>query len=536
MRSAAVAFAWEFRQRHRWGLAGLLIYLVVLASIKLLFLARGHAIGFDSELSFAFVVVVPMTSTFLYLLAVFSFGLAGDLAARQSMYPARMFTLPVTTAALAGWPMLYGTVAMAALWAAVRLFALWPSELNVPMVWPALLAASMLAWLQALTWMPYPLPGLRVFVTVLWLTAIDAIVFTALELKVSERVMLALLAPHVPLAYFAARFAVARARRGHVPDWRTLFTPGSRIAAVLSNRRMAFPSAARAQVWFEWRAHGRSLPFLVAILLPFELGQLFIHGDTPKLVFYTLAVVLLTPGFMAGFVSATASTSNPPFLATRPLSSGSLIAAKLKATMWSTAAAWLLLLVAIPVGLELSGTSHIVVDQARRLRDVIGTPRAVVIGLLALSGLILWTWKRLVQGLYIGLTGRPSLIKGNVFLTLSLLFVLGPILHWMIGNSFVKVVVVDAIRWLPAVLVSIKMVAAVWVVTRLHRSRLLSDRVLITGAACWCAAVLALYGVLVWIVATPLFPRYVLALVAILAIPLARLSAAPLALAWNRHR
>ena len=57
-----------------------------------------------------------------------------------------------------------------------------------------------------------------------------------------------------------------------------------------------------------------------------------------------------------------------------------------------------------------------------------------------------------------------------------------------------------------------------------------------TAAACWCAVVLALYGVLVWFFSTPFFPRYVLALLAILAIPLARLSAAPLALAWNRHR
>ncbi len=68
----------------------------------------------------------------MYFLAVFSFGLSGDLAARQSMYPARMFTLPVTTAALAGWPMLYGTAAMASLWLATRLFALWPSGIDVP--------------------------------------------------------------------------------------------------------------------------------------------------------------------------------------------------------------------------------------------------------------------------------------------------------------------------------------------------------------------------------------------------------------------
>ena len=59
---------------------------------------------------------------------------------------------------------------------------------------------------------------------------------------------------------------------------------------------------------------------------------------------------------------------------------------------------------------------------------------------------------------------------------------------------------------------------------------------LVAGAASWLAVVLAVYAVLVWFVSTPLVPRYFLALVAILAVPLVRLSAAPLALAWNRHR
>ena len=55
--------------------------------------------------------------------------------------------------------------------------------------------------------------------------------------------------------------------------------------------------------------------------------------------------VLLTPPIMAAFVAATVSRSSPdgsdsyeltPFMATRPLSSASLIAAKLKATIPST--------------------------------------------------------------------------------------------------------------------------------------------------------------------------------------------------------
>jgi hypothetical protein len=118
-----------------------------------------------------------------------------------------MFTLPVTAGALAGWPMLFGTVAMVILWVAARLLVAWPSGFDVPTIWPALLAASLLSWTQALTWMPYGLPGLRVIVTVLWLAAIDAIVLVALDYQAREPLMLAILAPHVPLAYLAARFA-----------------------------------------------------------------------------------------------------------------------------------------------------------------------------------------------------------------------------------------------------------------------------------------------------------------------------------------
>src|SRR6266511_566061 len=199
MRSAAAAIAWEFRRRHRWGLIGLIVYLLILAMIKLVILERGLPVNLDEE-TFALVVVVPLTATFIYFLAVFSFGLAGDLAARQSMYPARMFTLPVTTDALVGWPMLYGSIALAMLWDATRILGVWPSRAAVPMIWPALLAASLLAWTQALTWMPYPLPGLRVIVTVLWLATIDAVVMVALNYKAPEPVMLAILAPHVPVA------------------------------------------------------------------------------------------------------------------------------------------------------------------------------------------------------------------------------------------------------------------------------------------------------------------------------------------------
>src|SRR5207244_10317550 len=101
MRSAAAAFAWEFRQRLRWGLIALGLYFVVLATFQFLILGPRSPIHPLRSMTFAFTVSVPVTFAFMYFLAVFSYGLAGDLTARHSLYPARMFTLPVSTAALA---------------------------------------------------------------------------------------------------------------------------------------------------------------------------------------------------------------------------------------------------------------------------------------------------------------------------------------------------------------------------------------------------------------------------------------------------
>ena len=398
MRSPAAAIAWEFRRRHFWGLAALIVYFGVLATIRLLLLAPGQDLAVEPGWRVGLFVVVPLASTFMFFLAVFSFGLAGDLAARQSIYPSRMFTLPVTNAALAGWPMLYGTLAMAVLWMATRLLAVLPPEVDVPWIWPALFAAACLAWTQALTWMPYALSGLRVIVTVLWLTLIGCVVSVAIHIKTPEPVMLALLAPHVPLAYLVARFAVTRARRGDVPDWRELLALLAQVRGFFFARRhVPFMTPADAQAWFEWRRYGRTLPALTAFVVPFELALLFVFRETSSVVFVTLAAVLLTPSFMAAFVAATVRKSSPdandsheltPFMAARPLTSVSLITAKLKASVRSTFVSWVLVLVAIPVALELSGdvddgdgrctSRERPCGSAPRRRD--GTPRACGFG------------------------------------------------------------------------------------------------------------------------------------------------------------
>jgi len=191
---------------------------------------------------------------------------------------------------------------------------------------------------------------------------------------------------------------------------------------------------------------------------------------------------------------------------------------------------------ATPLALYLSDCWGLVTDLARQLVDVVGTARAITIGMLGLVALVTTTWKQLVQSLYVGLSGRAWLVKGSAFLALALLFVVVPVGKWVVGTSEALVALWDALPWILTVLVCVKMVAATWIVIRLRDTRLLSGRTLIAGATCWATVVVALLGLLVWLVPTTLLKGHVLALVAILAVPLARLSAAPLALSWNRHR
>jgi hypothetical protein len=534
---AARAFAWEFGRGHRIGLFALAVYMVGFYAIRELFVGPGHPIRVAPPNGIAAFIVVPMTFAAFYFIGIFTFGLSCDLAARESIYPRRLFTLPLTNAALAGWPMLYGCAAMASLWLVVALVArLVGADITMPWMWPMLFCAVIIAWMQALTWMPYGVRGLRVVLAVLALASIDIVVFVAVNSHVADVTLVALLAPQIPIAYFVAWYGVARARRGETPDWR-------RWAGSFWTRQLrspegsrSFGSAAHAQLWFEWQCHGPTLPSLVAMVVPVELLLLFIPGnDTAPIVFLVVFVAVLTPPFLAAFAALAMSTSTP-YMARRPLSSTDLIAAKLKMTVWSTLASWLLAIIFIVGALLLSGRMSVVVERLRTGSEVSGTLRMTAVLAATVVALIASTWKHLVQSMCVGLTGRDWLIKGSVLLALIVLLALWPLTDQVLRNMKVQGIVWNLTPWILAAMVLLKMIAGAWVAIRLYDSRLLSDRAVVTGAVCWLATVLAFYGVFVWFADSPAIPRYFLGAIAILNVPLARVSAAPLALEWSRHK
>jgi hypothetical protein len=283
----------------------------------------------------------------------------------------------------------------------------------------------------------------------------------------------------------------------------------------------------------------------VAILLPFEVVLIFVAGtDRPRLLVYTLLAVLVTPPFMAAFAAPSGKSEAPgsdpyrmsPFVATRPLTTAMLAAAKLEMALLSTLVTWLLVLVAVPLALTWSGGASAVMTWGRDFADAFGYARTLVLLLVILLALLASTSKQLVQGLCVGLTGREWLIKSSVFLRLSILILLIPLAERLLTpQGFASLW--GALPWVLTALVAIKTCAAAGIATFLYRRQLIGDRALIVGAAGWAALVLLIYGVLVWLAATPQFiPRYGAALVAILLVPLVRPSAVPLALNWNRGR
>ena len=109
---------------------------------------------------------LPLMTTPLGLVVVFVCGAHADLSSGDSLFPQRMFNLPLSTRALVGSPMFVGVSTMFLACVVLIALTLRTIQPQCPMLWPALLAAVCLAWLQVLAWVPFGLPYVRVVVGV----------------------------------------------------------------------------------------------------------------------------------------------------------------------------------------------------------------------------------------------------------------------------------------------------------------------------------------------------------------------------------
>ena len=93
-----------------------------------------------------------------------------------------------------------------------------------------------------------------------------------------------------------------------------------------------------------------------------------------------------------------------------------------------------------------------------------------------------------------------------------------------------------AVPWALGLAAALKLLLGAWLVCAVIRRRLIQARLMERLLAAWLLTAAGLTGLLCWLIPHSLAPLQMVTAYVVLALPLVRISLAPLALAWNRHR
>jgi hypothetical protein len=540
MHSVGWAFLWEFWRRYR------ILTALALAYAVLLVLAMNVAPA-PPILHARDVVGWLLPIWFVVLLVVPTFGLpeSADILARESPYPRRLFAMPVRTRALVGWPMAIAAATVALVWLLLDVLVLRCVGVTVPLHWPAVFLAALVAWWQAIMWCPYPLISLRIFVAV---PVLGAMVIGALlgeAYPVPPALLLAVSAALVPAAYLVAVVALARARRGDVPVWNwPIFHDRGASAA----QRPAFASAADALYWLDWRRSSYELAFLVGMMVVPELSALLIFGagKLPYLVagMFLLSVVTIGPLMAAAAGASLGNTRRwgpgnyamPAFIAARPVTSAEIVAVKLRLAIRIFLITWTIALALIVAVVPLTEIGTTLAGWARQVSEMEGIQGTLLLwfGLLALTA---FSMKAMLDHLCVGLSGRiwVNVAGGFAFMVVAIALVL--LIQWINRHPEWHADLLAALPWLAGIALALKLGLGAlvgWIV--LHRD-LVAPQTALRFIVAFVVAAAGLFGLAWWLTPEQFCSPLLSGCIAVvLLLPMVRLGLAPLALDWNRHR
>jgi len=550
VRSPSIALLWQIWRRNRQAA-------VALGAITLLgWLAHVAArdgdpaprVGGPGPLN----ELVAMVS-FLLLFGIFSYTEAsGDKGIGR--FPHRLFTLPVSTVRLVAVPMVSAIVAVTLLYLA------WMERLttagSTSPLFVAVLLATFMVFYQTVLWTLAPLGALRLVV----LGAIGVALFAIgimpppgggeSSLWRSEGLLGTAAVGAMILAFLFAWSHVARLRSGGDRATSPLTPLLALLVDLLPSRRSAFATPSSAHFWYEWRTAGVALPTLVGgvLVLIVAPGSVLLRGDGDNGMAFVLAV-LMTPVVLAAPVGMAFSRpvfwseelSVPPFIAARPLSAADLVGTKLKVAAAATLMSWIVALSFLVGSLLLwgnvEGLSQFAI-QVWAFHDHSVLTVYAVAGLFAVTGMFL-TWRLLIAGLWAGLSGNRRLYLGSVmavvlFIIACMVFGADRLPGWVLD---------EPARMAPFVwAAAIAVIAKYWLAARAWRGAQppFVRRYLIAwlvGTASFIALGIALWRVVRIYVALDSFRcQSLMILLALLAVPLARVGLAPGLLERNRHR
>lgn len=541
MRTPALTLAAEFWRRHRLGLAGV----IALVSVFAVSSAISPLAGQDASIhSMWFVMGLA------YAIGVFAYGFDGKLESPESGFPARLFVLPVRTSVLVAGPMIQGVLVAALLWVGWSHLVLRPSGIEIPHWWTALLAA-IVAVSQALVWLPFGVPFLRILVMIAVLTALIRAP-VVLELvggagythpDSQARALTTFSLALVPFAYLLALVGVTRARRGDTSNW----LPAPRSSSATDARPVARPfiSASRAQLWYEWRARGRGFVITCAlVVIALALLGALLERDPERQTNYG-AVFLLMPILIAGFWGPVAGTAGAaardrgglsPFAATRPFGNATFVGIKLRSAVIATVGAWVVVFVLLALWWAYTGYPLDFRPAWDRAVERFGLARTAVGCVLLVIVPILLTCRSYVVGMCTGLTGRRWFMTAQLVVVGIVFIQVGYEWSMWQADPARRDRMLDLLPWVAAGVVLVKIGLSGLVIATLRRRDQLDRPTLARLMALWLVVALSLIALFTWLLPAEQAPAYAVALAVVLVLPLVRPLAAPLAFAWNRHR
>ncbi len=358
-------------------------------------------------------------------------------------------------------------------------------------------------------------------------------------------------------AYATALLAVKRQRHGggHGAGLRIAI---DHLLDAIPSRTKSFRSPLRAQIWIESRRGVLLLPAGMLLVMIFVMFTAALFGQVDarvtRLTLITIALAPMALASVAGSVTSLPIVTSPdsslsPFLATRPIACGEMVAAKLIAAAIATTVAWLIVLVLTPLWLFTWCDVSVATSVWDRFSEMFPGRQRWIALVLCAATLWLLTWRMSVVNLYIALSGRPIFFTAYVMIgiclvTSALTMLLGQLDAAVrtsgvgtVFNSFIT------LAWiLNVALVTKLVVAASSAAKGLIRGWMTARSVLIYGGA-WAAATLIISLALYLLasrapavkVALP-WMALLAALAGLLLLPLARIALAPQMLADNRHR
>ncbi len=485
-------------------------------------------------------------------------------------FPYRLFTLPVPTFVLFSLPLLLGLASLELIfWFWVK-FVFAKGEVPRP-GWIAVLLGTFMLCYQLILWSLAGYKILRLILLGLVGVGFIGIAFLPGFADVnssnlfSEKTLTVLLVLIASCVFFSAWVCVARQRTGggRRRDWFIHFIDA--LTDILPRRSTPFKSPAQAHFWLEWRRNGYLLPFSVgALLLTVIVPLSWKTRADPQLTLWILAWTLGAPMVLAipigkGFSKPDFWSSDltlPPFISVRPLATGEMIVIKLKVAALSALISWSLVLIFLSIWLpswaDLSSLTMIRV-ALWMVHDHSVVPQFVIAALLLPAGFLL-TWKFLVGGLWIGLSGSKKLFLGSA-LTYSLMVFGGMISFAILANhdrGFLAWLRKDPNQLLSIIstFVAVAVVGKFWLAARSWRfvQAQRTRRFLVAWLAVafsmiilvhllWADGILtlALMALFDFHPLDPIRLRNFLILAVLLLIPLARLGLARSSLTSNRH-